>query len=144
MTKELRRHFKRLLSHNDATEILGQYDIVLSHLSIVAQYTRSRDGALGSNPGGCEISRTFPERLRSPPILLYNGYRVSPGGKGGRGVAFTTYLHLVPRPTERNRPIPLFSLRAFATYNRVKPYFTQFTLQPLSRKLKFQPAWRRD
>jgi len=29
----------------------------------------------GSNPDGCEIFRT------SPPSLLYNGYRVFPGGK---------------------------------------------------------------
>jgi hypothetical protein len=44
-----------------------------------------------------EIFRTYPERLQGPPSLLYNGYRVFPGGKGGRGVMLTTYPLLVPR-----------------------------------------------
>jgi len=44
-----------------------------------------------------EIFRTYPDRLRGPPSLLYNGYRVFPGGKGGRGVMLTTHPLLVPR-----------------------------------------------
>jgi hypothetical protein len=35
----------------------------------------------GLNPGGGEISRTWPDRPLGPPSLLYNGYQVSPGGK---------------------------------------------------------------
>jgi hypothetical protein len=35
----------------------------------------------GSNPGGGEIFRTCPDGSWSPPSLLYNGYRVFPGGK---------------------------------------------------------------
>jgi len=35
----------------------------------------------GSNPGGVEIFRTCPDRPWGPPSLLYNGYRVFPGGK---------------------------------------------------------------
>jgi len=37
----------------------------------------------GSNPGGGggEILRTCPDRPWGPPSLLYNGYRVFPGGK---------------------------------------------------------------
>ena len=35
----------------------------------------------GSKPGGGEIFRTRPDRLRGPPSLLYNGYRVFLGGK---------------------------------------------------------------
>jgi hypothetical protein len=35
----------------------------------------------GSNPGGGEIFRTCPDRSWDPPSLLYNGYRVFPGGK---------------------------------------------------------------
>ena len=35
----------------------------------------------GSNPGGGEIFRTCPERPWGLPSLLYNGYRVLPGGK---------------------------------------------------------------
>jgi hypothetical protein len=38
-----------------------------------------------------EIFRTYPDRLRGPPSLLYNGYRVFPGGKDGRGVMLTTH-----------------------------------------------------
>jgi hypothetical protein len=33
------------------------------------------------NPGGGEIFRTRPDRPWGPPSLLYNGYRVFPGGK---------------------------------------------------------------
>jgi len=35
----------------------------------------------GSNPGRDEIFRTRSDRLWGPPSLLYNGYRVFPGGK---------------------------------------------------------------
>ena len=35
----------------------------------------------GSYPGGEEIFRTCPDWPWGPPSLLYNGYRVSPGGK---------------------------------------------------------------
>jgi hypothetical protein len=35
----------------------------------------------GSNPVGGEIFRTRPDRPWGPPNLLYNGYRVFPGGK---------------------------------------------------------------
>jgi hypothetical protein len=35
----------------------------------------------GSNPGRSEIFRTCPDRPLGPPSLLYNGYRVFPGGK---------------------------------------------------------------
>jgi hypothetical protein len=35
----------------------------------------------GSNPGGDEIFRACPDRPWGLPSLLYNGYRVFPGGK---------------------------------------------------------------
>jgi hypothetical protein len=44
-----------------------------------------------------KIFRTYPDRLRGPPSLLCNGYRVFPGGKGGRGVMLTTHPLLVSR-----------------------------------------------
>jgi len=34
-----------------------------------------------NNPGRGEIFRTCPDRPWGPPSLLYNGYRVFPGGK---------------------------------------------------------------
>jgi len=39
----------------------------------------------GSNPGGGEIFHTCPDRAWGPPSLLYNGYRVFPGGKERSG-----------------------------------------------------------
>jgi hypothetical protein len=38
-----------------------------------------------------EIFCTYPDRLRGPPSLLCNGYRLFPGGKGGWGVMLTTH-----------------------------------------------------
>ena len=38
----------------------------------------------GSNPGGGEIFRTRPDRPWGPPYLLYDEYRVFPGGKPAR------------------------------------------------------------
>jgi hypothetical protein len=69
---------------------------------------RSRDSSVGiatryglEGPGiesrWGEIFRTIPDRLRGPPSLLYHGYRLFPGGKGGRGVMLTTHPLLVPR-----------------------------------------------
>jgi hypothetical protein len=38
-------------------------------------------GGPGSNPGGGEIFHSSPDRPWGPLNLLYNGYRVFPGGK---------------------------------------------------------------
>jgi hypothetical protein len=35
----------------------------------------------GSNPGGGETFRTYPDRPWGPPSLMYNGYRVFSGGR---------------------------------------------------------------
>ena len=50
-----------------------------------------------SNPDRGEIFRTRPDRPWGPPNLLYNGYQVFPGGRGGRGVALPTHPHLQQR-----------------------------------------------
>jgi len=39
----------------------------------------------GLNPGGSEIFYNRPDRSWGPPSLLYNGYRVFPGGKADGG-----------------------------------------------------------
>jgi len=57
----------------------------------------------GLNSGGDEIFRP------SKPGLLYNGYRLSPGGKCGRGVLLTTHPFLVPR-SWKSRTVPLPTL----------------------------------
>ena len=78
----------------------------ISHLSV--PYVGSQDSVVGiatryglEGPGiesrWGEIFRTYPDRLQDPPSLLYNGYWVFPGGKGGRGVMLTTHPLLVPR-----------------------------------------------
>jgi hypothetical protein len=56
-----------------------------------------------------EIFRTCPDRLRSPPSLLYNGYRGFPGGESGRVVMLTTHSLLVPR-LRKSRAIPPLTL----------------------------------
>jgi hypothetical protein len=40
-----------------------------------------RESIIEIHPGGGEIFRTCPDRPWSTPSLLYNGYRVFPGGK---------------------------------------------------------------
>jgi hypothetical protein len=56
-----------------------------------------------------EIFRTYPDRLRGPPNFLYNGYRVFPGGKGGRGVMLTTH------------PLPVLRLKKVLSYTSTRP-----------------------
>jgi hypothetical protein len=74
-----------------------------------------------------EIFRTYPDRLRGPPSLLYNGYRVLPGGKGGRGVMLTTHHLLVPR-LRKSRAIPPLTLWVLLGLLRGSLYLLQNTL----------------
>ena len=60
----------------------------------------------GSNPGGACLDRPW-----GPPSLLYNGYRLFPGVKYGRGVLLTTHPLLVSR-SWKSRAIPLPTLWA--------------------------------
>jgi len=62
-------------------------------------------------PVGDEIFCTCPERPWGPPSLLYNGYRVFPGVKSGRGVKLTPHPILVPW-SRKSRAIPLLPLWA--------------------------------
>jgi hypothetical protein len=77
----------------------------------------------GSNPSGGEIFCTYPDRPCGPPSLLYNGYWILPGGKGGRGVTLTTHPHLVPR-SWKSMAIPLLPLWASVACYRVKLQLT--------------------
>ena len=65
----------------------------------------------GSNTGEGEIFRTCPDRLWSPPSLLYNGYRVLPGGKERPGRDGDPSPLLVPW-SRKSRAIPLLPLWA--------------------------------
>jgi len=58
-----------------------------------------------------EIFRTCPDRPWGPPSLLYNGYRVFPEVKSGRGVTLTPHPFLVPW-SRKSRAIPLLPLWA--------------------------------
>jgi hypothetical protein len=70
---------------------------VWSRCSSVGIATRyGLDGPVLESRWG-EIFRTYPDRLRGPPSLLYHGYGVFPGGKVGRGMMLTTHPLLVPR-----------------------------------------------
>jgi hypothetical protein len=91
-----------LASHYDSEQELWQ--IILEHW----RPTGNRDSSVGiatryglEGPGiesrWAEIFRTYPDRLRGPPSLLYNEYRVFPGGKDGRSVMLTTHPLLVLR-----------------------------------------------
>ena len=53
--------------------------------------------------------------------LLYSGYLVFPGGKGGWGVSLTTHPHLVPR-SRKSRTIRLLPFWVLVACYRVKPY----------------------
>jgi hypothetical protein len=59
-----------------------------------------------------EVFRIYPDRLRGPPSLLYNGYRIFPWGKGSRGVMLTTHPLLVPR-LRKSWAIPPLTLWVF-------------------------------
>jgi hypothetical protein len=52
-----------------------------SSVGIATDYGLDGPGIEKKNPGGGEIFRTRPDRPWGPPRLLYNGYRVFPGGK---------------------------------------------------------------
>ena len=47
-------------------------------------------------PVAGEIFQIRPDRPWGPPSLLYNGYRVFPGGRAAGGLALTIH-HLAPR-----------------------------------------------
>ena len=51
----------------------------------------------GSNPGGGEIFSTRSDRPWGPPSLLYNGYRVIPGGKAAGAWRWPPTPQLAPR-----------------------------------------------
>jgi len=97
------------IHHQEAVTLFAAYGIyhaenVLKLCKIT--YTRIWGAGIATRYGlegpgiesrGSEIFRTYADRLRGPPSLLYNGYRVFLGAKGGRGVMLTTHPLLVPR-----------------------------------------------
>ena len=62
-----------------------------------------------SNPGGSELFCTCPDRPWGPPSLLYNGYRVFPGGKERPGCDADPSPLLLPW-SRKGRTIPLLPI----------------------------------
>jgi hypothetical protein len=81
----------------------------LKYTSVVGIATRYGLEGPGIESRWGEIFHTYPNRLWGPPSLLYNGYRVFPGGKSGRGMMLTTHPLLVPR-LRKNWAIPPLTL----------------------------------
>ena len=69
-----------------------QTEIYVKFLSNICQNDRI--------PVGGEILRTRPDRPWGPPNLLYNGYRVFPGGKAAGAWCWPPKPHLAPRLNE--------------------------------------------
>jgi len=73
---------------------------------------------------GGEIFRTSPGRPWGPPSLLYNGYRVFPGGKVRPRRDADPSPPSSAEVKKLSRAIPLLSLRAFVACERVKPTYS--------------------
>jgi len=92
----------------------------------------------GSNPGGSEIVRTYPDWPWGPPSLLYNGYRVFPGVKSGWGMTLTPHPLLMPW-SRKNRAIPLLPLwgvrpvQSLSACTTVHCTFTYTSTPPIDR-----------
>jgi hypothetical protein len=90
-----------------SVEISSVYSCVWSRDSSVGIATRYGLEGPGIESRWGEIFRTYPDQLRVTPSFLYNGYRVFPRGKGGRGVMLTTHPLLVPRLRKSWAILPL-------------------------------------
>ena len=60
-----------------------------------------------------------PDRPWGPPSLLYNGYRVFLGGRGGRGAGMIPPINYYRGP-RKSRAIPLLTLRALVASKKGK------------------------
>ena len=89
----------------------------------------------GSNPGGGEIFCTYLDWPWGPPSLLYNGYRVFPGGKERLGRDTDPHPLLVPW-SRKGRAIPLLPLWAILPVQKLSAcagvHFTLYLLRDSS------------
>ena len=99
----------------------------------------------GSNPGRDEIFRTCPDRPWGRASLLYNGYRVFPGGKErpGRDADPSPLLVQWSRKSRATPLLPIWAVRPVQSLSAcTKEHFTfTFTclLTPCSRVLLEKP-----
>ena len=75
----------RKLLHHRTIQIMQQTRCKMSRVAQSVWRLATGWTIRGSNPGGGEIFRTCQDRPWGPPSLLYNGYRVFPGGKDRPG-----------------------------------------------------------
>jgi len=92
-----------------------------------------------SNLGGGEIFRTCPDRPWSPPSLLYNEYRVFPGGKERPG------CDADPSPRSSavgHERVELYLYSPYGPYAlyRASVYVQGCTL-PYSKAIPLLPLW---
>ena len=90
----------------------------------------------GSNPGGGEIFRTCSDRPWGPPSLLYDGYRVFPGGKERPGRDDYPSPLLVPW-SKNSRAIlllPLWAVRPVQSFSACTRVHFTFTFTFVSHK----------
>jgi len=80
-------------------------------------------------PVGGEILHACPDRPWGPPSLLYNGYRVFPGVKSGRGVKLTPHPLLVPqsRKIRAISLLPLWAVRPVQSLSACTTVYFAFT-----------------
>jgi hypothetical protein len=71
---------------------------------------------------GGEIFRTCPDRPQGPPSLLYNGYRVFPGGRKRPGRDAGPSSPSSAEVQKQSTAIPLCSLRAFVACKKSETY----------------------
>jgi hypothetical protein len=107
--------------------------------SVVGIATRYGLEGLGIETRWGEIFRTYPDRLRGPPSLLYNGYRVFPGGKVDRDVMLTTHPLLVPR-LRKSWAIPPLTLWVLLGLLRVP--FTLYLYQHMHNNILMKFHYR--
>ena len=77
----------------------------------------------GSNPGGSEIFRTCPDLPWRLPSLLYNGYRVFPGGKAAVDWR-SAHIPIQQPRLKKEQSYTSTHLWAFVDSSRVKFTFT--------------------
>ena len=70
-------------------EIITIYSKIVGRVAQSLQRLATDWTVRGSNSGGGKIFRICPDRPWGTLSLLYNGYRVFPGLKSGRGVLLT-------------------------------------------------------
>ena len=59
-----------------------------------------------------------PDRPWDPPSLLYNGYQVFSGGRGGGGVGLTPHPHLMPKGPRKEQSYTSTHLKACVAYKK--------------------------